>query len=60
MEKEKSVLAQNGVKFQENVVENIKMAKALQLFTLYALYLSSTRNLKNLVFSFQIYQRVHV
>ena len=60
MEIENSVLGQNGIEFHEKMVENIKMAKTLQLRTLYASYLSSSRNLKNLVFSFQIYQRVHV
>ena len=54
------VLGHNGIEFQEKMIESIKMGKPLQLCTLYASYLSSTRNLKNFVFSLQIHQKVQV
>ena len=34
-------LGQNGIEFQEKMVENIKMAKTLQLSSMYASYLIS-------------------
>ena len=46
MEIEKRVLGQNGIEFQEKMIENIKMGKTPILRTLYASYLSSTRNLQ--------------
>ena len=40
--------------------ENIKRGKTMKLRTLCASYLFSSWNLKNLVFSLQMYQKVHV
>ena len=57
---ENIVLGQNGIEFQEKMIKIIKMGKTQKLRTLYASYLSSTRNLKNLVFSLQIYQKDQV
>ena len=60
LEIEKSVLGQNGVKFQVKIIENIKMAKTMKLRTLCASYLFSTWSLKKLLFSLCIYQIVQV
>ena len=58
LEIEKRILGQNGIEFQEKMIENIKLGKTLVLRTLHASYLSSTRNHKNFLFSLQIRQKV--
>ena len=60
LEVEKSFLGQNGVEFQVKMIEKIKMGKMMKLRTLCATYLFSSWNLKNLVFSLQMYQKVHI
>ena len=58
LEVEKCFLGQNGVEFQVKMIEKIKLGKTMKLRTLCATF--SSWNLKNLVFSLQMYQTVHI